>query len=122
MTALIDNIAFPSSACNLSNTGSPIPTGTFLIIHETTPPMVSPSFLTDLIKFSISSAFFKSGHLTGFFSIFSKLTFEKSEEILTSPTLETKALKEISFKICLAIDPATTLHAVSLAELLPPPL
>jgi len=75
-----------------------------------------------LIKFSISSAFFKSGHLTGFFSIFSKLTFEKSEEILTSPTLETKALKEILFKICLAIDPATTLHAVSLAELLPPPL
>ena len=53
--------------------------------------------------------------------MFSNLTFEKLDEILISPTLETKALKEISFKICLVIDPATTLQAVSLAELLPPP-
>ena len=29
LTALMDNIAFPNSACNLSNTGSPKPIGTF---------------------------------------------------------------------------------------------
>ena len=40
----------------------------------------------------------------------------------TEPTDFTNAVILIFFKICLAIEPATTLHAVSLAELLPPPL
>ena len=63
-----------------------------------------------------------SGHLTLFFSMFSKSSFEYELLNEISPTDETNALILIFPIICLAIDPATTLQAVSLAELLPPPL
>ena len=45
----MDNMALPSSACNLSKTGSPKPTGTFCITQVIMPPMVSPCFLTSFI-------------------------------------------------------------------------
>ena len=48
-TAFILNIAFPKSACNLSNTGSPKPIGVPFITQLTMPPIVSPSFLMSSI-------------------------------------------------------------------------
>ena len=54
--------------------------------------------------------------------MFSKSSFEYELLNEISPTDETNALILIFPIICLAIDPATTLQAVSLAELLPPPL
>ena len=122
LTALIDNIDFPSSACNLSKTGSPKPTGTPLITHEITPPTVSPFFLTLLIRSIISSDLLSSGHLTIDFSMLSKFILVFSYSYLISPTEETNALILTPLSIILAIDPATTLTTVSLAELLPPPL
>ena len=75
-TAFIDNIAFPSSACSLSNTGSPRPIGQFSITQLTYPPIVSPSFLICFIKFYISTDVFESAHLTGLFSMVEKSNFE----------------------------------------------
>ena len=49
-TALIENIALPRSACNLSNTGSPSPIGTLTATISAIPPTESPSRRT----FSIS--------------------------------------------------------------------
>ena len=122
MTALIESIALPSSEWSLLKTGSPKPIGGFLMIHDTTPPTVSPAFLVFLIRSSIFFAVFGSGHLTIDFSVLLKFIFEKSKSIFTSPTEDTNALIFTGLISCFAIDPATTLTTVSLAELRPPPL
>ena len=73
------------SPSSLSKTGSPNPAGTPTAIVSTIPPTESPSSFLERITSSISTAAFKSPHLTGFFSIFS-LIFEKSfTSALTSP-------------------------------------
>jgi chorismate synthase len=56
------------------------------------------------------------------FAVLLKYTFEKSVSIDISPTDDTNAFIFTGFINCFAIDPATTLTTVSLAELLPPPL
>jgi len=54
------------SASSLSNTGSPRPGGTPSAIISTTPPRLSPSFLTSSSRFSILSAATGSGQRTAF--------------------------------------------------------
>ena len=83
---------------------------------------MSPFFFTLLIRSIISSDLLKSGHLTIDFSMLSKFILVFSYSYLISPTEETNALILTPLSIILAIDPATTLTTVSLAELLPPPL
>jgi len=73
-TALILNIAFPRSACSLSNTGSPNPTGQFSITQVITPPILSPAFLVSSISEIISAAVAVSGHRM----IFESIAFKSS--------------------------------------------
>ena len=55
-TALMLNMAFAKSACSLSNTGSPNPTGTPVITAVTVPPVLSFSSRTCSMYASISPA------------------------------------------------------------------
>ena len=65
-------IALARSAWSLSNTGSPIPVGTFNITPVITPPTVSPCFLIESIYEIISEAIASSGQRTIVSSVFEK--------------------------------------------------
>ncbi len=70
----------------------------------------------------MSLAIFGSGQRTGLDSTLEKLLTKCGFLSFNSPTPETNALNCTPDMNCLAIDPATTLAAVSRAELRPPPL
>ncbi len=116
-------MAFAKSASNLSNNGSPNPTGVLRTKHLITPPIVSPSFRAARIDFSINFAASWSGQRTGLLSISAEVTVSKLVLDLISATLSTQ--DKISIPCCFnsfnAIAPAATFAAVVLAELLPPP-
>jgi len=77
-----------------------------------------------LILVIIFSAASLSGQRTGVSSILEKSNSWYGLSSAISPTEEVNAFisKLMCFKYCLANAPATTQFAVSLAELLPPPL
>src|SRR5659263_57730 len=77
-----------SSALSLSKTGSPTPAGIPIPIISTIPPTLSPSPLAAWIIASICKAASGSAHLTGFFSVFSRIcsTFTFFERIPPNST------------------------------------
>ena len=95
------NIALPKSACNLSKTGSPKPTGQLIMVQEILPPIVSPSLRIPSIKAIISSAVWASTHLTILLSLFS---IKSATDLISiagasiKPTLLTCAKTSIPFR------------------------
>ncbi|MNL57685.1 hypothetical protein D3C87_1812680 [compost metagenome] len=119
-------IALARSACNLSKTGSPNPTGTFLIIVEMRPPTVSPDLRTASMNSIISFAVAGSAHRAILDSLKSNNASKSfvskfGDSILPTPDTCANISIPCCFKKDLAIAPAATLAAVSLADERPPP-
>ena len=125
LTALILIIADAKSISNLEYIGAPRPTGIPSALISITAPHEDPAFLILSKYFSHNFIIDLSGQNKGFFLI--KLSFQffilhpKIPNCVTAP-ITLYFLPNFFSKTFLAIAPAATLEAVSLADCLPPPL